>query len=82
MSNIRIRNLKGEGGAVVRTGTTPATGQFDALQCIEPTVLASITSNLSGDSLVGVTLPAGFVLYANITAFTLTSGKVIAYRQL
>ena len=74
--------LKGENGAVVETDTTAITGNFEALQCIESTVLALLTSsNLTGDSLVGVTLPPGFILYCRFTAFTLTSGKVVAYKQ-
>lgn len=79
--NTSTRNLKGENGAVIRTGTTATTGDFDAILCLEDTVFASYTNILwSGDSLAGVTIPAGTVLFGHFTAFTLTSGKVIAYK--
>lgn len=72
----------GKYGAVVETGTTAIVGQFAAIQMIEDTVFATLTSsNWSGDAATGVTFTAGTIIYGAFTAFTLTSGKVIAYKS-
>jgi hypothetical protein len=71
----------GKYGAVTETGTTAVTGNFAAIQMIEDTVFTTLTSsNWSGDAMTGVTFKAGQVIYGAFTAFTLTSGKVIAYK--
>ncbi len=71
----------GQGGAVVETGTDAVTGDFAAIQFIEGGAFSSLTApNYTGDSLVGVTLGAGTVIYGRFTGFTLSSGKVIAYK--
>jgi hypothetical protein len=69
----------GQNGArYVASGS--ATGNFGAIQATEDAVFASITvSNWAGDSTVGLKLPAGASIFGAFTAFTLTSGKVIAY---
>lgn len=74
-------DASGAAGAVVETGTTALSGQnFFAVQCLTETVIASYTSStLSGDSLAGVTLPAGTVIFGTFTAITLTSGAIIGY---
>ena len=54
-----------------------------AVQVIAEAVIASISYNNVGTSntLVGVTLPAGIVIYLTaITDITLTSGSVIVYQ--
>lgn len=54
-----------------------------AIQTIEISVIAAITSNAStAQSLVGESLPAGITIYIpNITSITLTSGAVIVYQS-
>jgi hypothetical protein len=70
----------GQSGAVVETGTTAITGSFTAITALADTVFASLTvTGWSGDSTAGLPLPAGVTLFGQITAFTLTSGKVVAY---
>jgi hypothetical protein len=74
--NARVTNLTGlSGGKVLATtdATTPPTLQaWHAIQVITDAVIAAITSNLESDTaLVGVTLPAGTVLYGEFTAITL-----------
>lgn len=70
----------GQSGAVVETGTSAITGTFTAITALEDVVFASLTvTDWSGDSTAGLPLPAGATLFGNITAFTLTSGKVVAY---
>jgi len=69
----------GQNGAhYVASGS--ATGKFGAIQATEDAVFASITvSNWTGDSTAGLRLPAGAAIFGAFTAFSLTSGKVIAY---
>lgn len=78
VSNLSI----GQNGAVVRTTTTATSGEFYAIQVIADAVFTSLTGNYTGDTLAGMTLTAGTVLYGRFTAFTLTSGKVIAYKTI
>jgi hypothetical protein len=48
---------------------------------VEDTVFSALTwPELDGDTITGVTFSAGFTIYGQITAFTLTSGKVLAYK--
>ncbi|RMG81349.1 MAG: hypothetical protein D6712_16510 [Chloroflexi bacterium] len=70
----------GQGGVVVETGTTQVDGTFAAIQFIEGGAFSALAGNYTGDALTGVTIPAGTVLYGRFTSFTLSSGKVIAYK--
>lgn len=70
----------GQGGATVETGTTAVTGTFAVIQFLEGGSFAALTSNYDGDTLVGVTMASGTIIYGRFTAFTLSSGKVIAYK--
>jgi len=73
----------GKFGAVYRKTTAPATGKFFAVECLEDTVFSAIANpDLTGDSVIGAILPAGFVLRGTTTGFTLTSGSVMAYNTL
>lgn len=77
-----ITGIMGEQGGVIETGLTAVTGEFSAIQCLEDTVFGVLTlPDFTGDSLTTVTIPAGTILYGYCTAFTLTSGKVIAYNR-
>jgi hypothetical protein len=80
--NTAVTGLMGENGGITETGTTAVTGDFSAIQCLEDTVFSTLTRpDFTGDALTGVTLTAGTILYGKCTAFTLTSGKVIAYNR-
>ena len=80
--NVKVTNLQGAHGAVLETGTTAITGDFSAIQCLEATVFSLLTSaNWTGDSTAALAVPAGVVIYGTFSAFTLTSGKVIAYNR-
>jgi hypothetical protein len=70
----------GQNGAhYVASGS--ATGIFGAIQATEDAVFTSITvSNWTGDATAGLKLPAGASIFGAFTAFTLTSGKVLAYK--
>lgn len=71
-------------GAVYESGTTAITGNFFAIQAVADAnaVFSSLTAtNWTGDSTANLTLPPGVVIYGDFTAFTLSSGAVVAYEQ-
>jgi len=81
----------GQAGAIVETGTTAITGKsIVAFQCLDDTVFSALipedtvngygVGSYNGDTLASITIPAGMTIYGHWTAFTLASGKVIAYQ--
>ena len=76
--------LQGQNGGIVLINTDSWT-RTDApvrwVQCLQDTVLVSITSNLTDASskLIGGTLTAGFGFGGETSEITLASGAVIAY---
>ena len=82
----------GQAGAIVETGTTAITGKsIVAFQCLDDTVFSVLTpsdttngygvgTSYNGDTLGSITIPSGMTIYGHWTAFTLASGKVIAYQ--
>lgn len=72
----------GQAGAIFESGTDAVTGDFCSLQVLETATFSALTwPELSGDTLTGVAIPAGITIYGQITGFTLSSGKVLAYNQ-
>lgn len=84
-NNVQISGHTGAAlGVVVETGTTAVTGKFYAIQVLEAATFTTFTeSGASGDSMTGFSIPAGTILYngLGITAFTLSGGKVRAYKM-
>jgi hypothetical protein len=71
----------GTNGATYENGTTAVTGNFGSITALENSVFALLTaSNWDGDATTSLPLPAGATIYGKFTAFTLTSGKVVAYK--
>ena len=73
----------GQNGVLVETGTTAQTGDFGAIQVLEDAVFSLFTeanADSAGDAMTGFTIPAPTILLGRISAFTLTSGKVRAYK--
>tara|TARA_R110002074_G_scaffold242477_3_gene414326 strand:+ start:1827 stop:2132 length:306 start_codon:yes stop_codon:yes gene_type:complete len=82
----------GQAGAIVETSNTAVTGKsIVAIQFIEDSVFTVLTpsdttngygvgTSYNGDTLASITLPAGMTIYGHWTAFTLGSGKIIAYQ--
>lgn len=72
----------GQAGAVFVNTTAATTGEFCAIQVISSAVFSALTwPELTGTaSLLGTTIPAGTVIFGQISAFTLTSGAVLAYK--
>jgi hypothetical protein len=84
LNNVNITGAAGAcHGVVVETGTDAVTGKFYAIQVLSDATFSAFTENgASGDVMTGFAIPAGTVIYngLGITAFTLTSGKVRAYK--
>ncbi len=75
-----VTQQAGASGCYIETGTTAVTGNFVAIEVIEAATFTTLTiANQSGDAPTGFAWPVGSVIRGNITAFTLSSGKVIAY---
>jgi hypothetical protein len=76
---------KGLVGIVDTATTTPAAGMaFVALLCLTDTVIEAYATRQYApitptNVLVGVTLPAGTVLYGQFTSIKLISGSMLAY---
>jgi hypothetical protein len=69
------------GGGSKYVGNTSANnGTWFAIQALEDTVFSAVTSDISGLP-NNLSLSAGIIIYGNFTAFTLASGKVIAYAK-
>ena len=77
-------NTGARNGVVTETGTTAVTGDFYAIQVLEAATFTTFTENgASGDAMTSFSVPAGTLLYngKGITAFTMSSGKVRAYKR-
>lgn len=75
-----IGNLRAENGAEFVADTVERTGDFYALVVEDDAVLADITQPYvtGSDGRIGISYPQGFIIYGYTTAFTLTSGSVLA----
>ena len=83
MSNPRNNTLSfGADGGTVINDTTATTGNFGAIQVVNDAVFSAITlpQYTNASDLTSITLTAGTVIYGTCTAFTLTSGVVIAHK--
>lgn len=73
----------GEYGGVYYADTSAHThtkGGWNVIQMVTDTVFSSVTSNITSFP-TAVTFAAGSYVYGVFTAFTLTSGSVIAYNR-
>lgn len=71
----------GQRGFVYVGDTTATSGNFAAIQILADSVFSALSAlNSTVGGLVGATLTAGTIIYGPFTSFTLTSGKVIAYK--
>ena len=82
MTNNIDKQSFGQSGATVVSDTTATTGDFCAIQVLETANFSAITWPELTGTLTGIDIPAGTVIYGQITGFTLTSGKVLAYNQV
>jgi hypothetical protein len=83
-NNVNIAGAAGGcHGVVVETGTDAITGKFYAIQVLADANFSVFTENgKSGDAMTGFVIPAGTTIIngLGITAFTLASGRVRAYK--
>lgn len=80
MADIFLKQTLGFAGSVTETGTTAVTGNFCAIQILETATFAVLTDLTgSGDPMTGFAI-APTTIRGAFTAFTLTSGKVRAYK--
>jgi len=69
-------------GATYESGTSAIVGEFGAIQALADSVFSLFTAtDWDGDTTASMPLPAGAVVFGQITAFTLTSGRVVAYKR-
>ena len=65
--------------ATITEDTTPVAGSFQAIQILNEATFSAFTmSGLTG-SMTGFAIPPNTLIYGNITGYTLSSGRVIAY---
>lgn len=82
MTNPVEKKFFGENGHHNETGTDAVTGSFYAIYVYEDANFSTLTSpKNTGDAWTGYTVPAGTTIPGPITAFTLTSGKVVALKN-
>lgn len=85
-NNVNIAGAAGAcHGVVVETGTDAITGKFYAIQVLSDANFSVFTENgASGDTMTGFTITAGTTIIngLGITAFTLSSGRVRAYKLI
>ena len=86
-TNPLVKSSLGGNGAVLITDTSAITGNFRMIYTITETVFSVLTADHTTNDLltqsVGSdygTFPADRWIYGDITAITLTSGSVIAYK--
>ena len=80
MTNNIDKQSFGRAGAVYATDGQTKTGNFCALQFLSATTLAAITWPQLEGTFPTTEIPAGTVIYGNITAFEVTTGDVLAYK--
>ena len=83
--NAQEHNSNAGNGVVVETGTTAVTGDFYCIQVLEAATFTTFTENgTTGDAMTGFSVAAGTQIFngQGITAFTMSSGKVRAYKRL
>lgn len=72
----------GKKGATVVFTTAAQTEDFYAVHFVTDSVISAITiTNCTGESALQTSIPAGTVIFANITAITMSSGVAIGYHN-
>ena len=72
----------GQGGAEYVTDTTIRNGAFGAIQAVADSVFSALVARNWTGNASDLPLPAGATIFGDFTSFTLTSGKVVAYRNV
>lgn len=64
--------------AALKTGTSVNAGTFGAILIVSAAVFTTL-AGMGGDSVSGVTFPAGVTIYGSFTTVTLASGSIVLY---
>lgn len=81
-NNILLREQLGKGSGVVFTTEAQTSKDFYCIHFVTTSVVSAITiANLTGESALQTTIPAGTVLFGRVTAITMTSGIAIGYTE-
>ena len=67
------------GATYAASGTI--TGRYGAIQALETALLNITASNWDNSPVSSVPVPAGVTIFGNISSFTVSGGKVIAYKN-
>ena len=71
-----------KGDCIIFTTAAQTSKDFYAVHFVTESVISAITvANGTGESALQTTIPAGTVLFMNITAITLTSGLAVGYQN-
>jgi len=77
--NVKDHNAAASGSSFFND-TANHTGTWYCIQVLASCVFTTLTdATRSGNTITGVTIPAGTIFFGNITSITLTSGSIIAY---
>lgn len=75
-----VADNSGGSGGTVSVGTVQAVGPFRAIQVFEDCVFSEFTEVGFTGAMTGLIVPAGMTIFGSITSYTLSSGKVRAYK--
>lgn len=79
-TNDLLRLQLGTGSGVVFTTEAQTSKDWYAIHFVTESVISAITmTHLTGEAALHTTIPAGTVLFGNVTAITMTSGVAIGY---
>jgi hypothetical protein len=84
LSGVNILNSMGANGCTYVNGTGANTGDFNAIQFTEDSVIGAITGLMDNSADLisdGTTFGKGDVLYLPFTSVTLSSGAAILYKS-
>ena len=76
-----LRHLLGQRGTVNTADTTAVTGEFSAIYVREDCVFSAFTEENATGTITSDTWEKGEWIFGRITAYTLASGKVRAYKR-
>jgi hypothetical protein len=77
--NANLQAFGQSGFDYVTTGTINS-HTYIAITALEDASIS--TTAVGGDSLSSVTIPKGLTIYGKITSITVSSGKILAYREV
>jgi len=72
---------KGQFGVTYESGATVTTGSYWLIKVITTATFTTLTiTGQDGDAIAGNAFPVGAEIMGKITAFTLASGSILAYK--